>query len=57
MALTFRVKTSATVGYPRWEGEAPAEPLPSVSTMLAQREFLALLKRHGIEYDPKYVWE
>lgn len=22
-----------------------------------QEEFIALLERHGIEYDPKYVWE
>ncbi len=22
-----------------------------------QEEFLAMLEKHGVEYDPKYVWE
>ena len=26
-------------------------------TMTFQEEFVAFLKRHGISYDPKYVWE
>ena len=25
--------------------------------MTFQEEFLALLKRHGVEYDPRYLWE
>jgi len=25
-------------------------------TMTFQEEFLAILKKHDIEYDPKYVW-
>jgi REP element-mobilizing transposase RayT len=26
-------------------------------TVTFQEEFLAFLKRHGISYDPKYIWE
>ncbi len=26
-------------------------------TMTFQEEFIALLKRHEIDYDPKYIWE
>lgn len=26
-------------------------------TMTFQEEFVAFLKRHGISYDPKYIWE
>ncbi len=26
-------------------------------SMTFQEEFIALLKKHGIEYDPRYVWE
>ena len=25
-------------------------------TMTFEDEFIALLKRHGVEYDPRYVW-
>jgi len=25
--------------------------------MTFQEEFLALLRKHGIEYDPRYLWD
>ena len=59
-------QTTAIDRASRWEGEAPAEPtlgepelyrLGGTCPMTLQEEFLALLRQHGIEYDPQHVWD